>query len=366
MESNLKSRQPKNRQICTTILEQIKSGALVAGDRLPPERSLSEMYGASRVTVRGSLRKLEKMRLIERRRGSGTYVSGRMDQENRVRRVALVLVSKLDNLYEDPYFAQLLISLHASSSLNKSSISLVRLGDREELSRYIRSIEIRGREFDGFLFITQLEDDEVALLNDAGVCYAGLMPPVGERQMSYVDIDNVGGVSMLTSALLSLGRKSPMFLNGCPELKVNRDKAEGFRTALTEYGVSFSEGMIGNVEPSEKEPARSVVRKLLKGKGARPFDALVVYGDWATFGAVEALREAGLKIGEDVLVGMYGGYPWVYKALGMEFATVRLPFSEQIERALRIVLQRIKDPESSVVVEKLATRLIIKAGKGMA
>ena len=43
-------------------------------DQLPPERLLAEQYSVARGTIRNALNTLEQEGLIERRRGSGTYV----------------------------------------------------------------------------------------------------------------------------------------------------------------------------------------------------------------------------------------------------------------------------------------------------
>ncbi len=53
---------------------------LVEGTRLPSERNLAEMLGASRPTVSQALRTLSLMGLVEVRRGSGAYVLRQPDR----------------------------------------------------------------------------------------------------------------------------------------------------------------------------------------------------------------------------------------------------------------------------------------------
>jgi GntR family transcriptional regulator len=62
-------------QIAESLIAQIESGELAPGDRMPPERDLSEKLGVNRMTLRRALRVLDAQGLIERRHGVGTYVT---------------------------------------------------------------------------------------------------------------------------------------------------------------------------------------------------------------------------------------------------------------------------------------------------
>src|SRR5687768_14237734 len=53
----------------------IAEGALVPGDRLPPERELAEMTGVSRSSLRQALKVLDNLGIISQRVGSGTRLN---------------------------------------------------------------------------------------------------------------------------------------------------------------------------------------------------------------------------------------------------------------------------------------------------
>jgi GntR family transcriptional repressor for pyruvate dehydrogenase complex len=61
-------------QIVAQIQELIHSGNLKHGDRLPPERALSSIFGVSRHSVREAIRCLEQQGTLKSRAGSGTFV----------------------------------------------------------------------------------------------------------------------------------------------------------------------------------------------------------------------------------------------------------------------------------------------------
>ena len=75
-------------QITEGLLDRIQSGDLAPGDRLPPERELSESLGVNRRTVREALRVLETQGLLTRQRGLGTFVAN-----NKIQREADHLAS---------------------------------------------------------------------------------------------------------------------------------------------------------------------------------------------------------------------------------------------------------------------------------
>src|SRR4051794_2140003 len=61
-------------QVRDDLREQMKSGKLPSGARLPSEPECCEIYEVSRATVREAYRLLEQEGLVEVRRGSGRYV----------------------------------------------------------------------------------------------------------------------------------------------------------------------------------------------------------------------------------------------------------------------------------------------------
>ena len=62
-------------RILLVLVEQIRSGQLPVGAKLPTEAELTEQYGVSRTTARRALDELRRRGLVERQAGRGTFVT---------------------------------------------------------------------------------------------------------------------------------------------------------------------------------------------------------------------------------------------------------------------------------------------------
>lgn len=359
MNKPILANELKNSRLYKELLLKINSGELKSGERIAPERELCKLYKCSRATVRESLRKLEELRLIEKRQGSGTYVTDRQANLNRTKKVGIVSVSNFENLYDDPYLSQVSLSFIDCANKNAVNPIFINLKEREELGKYISKIPQNTESFDGYIFQDSLNDDEIALLKDYGISFVCMMPSSGNMEISHVDIDNAGGLYMLTEYILACGRNSPLLFTGPLSLKTNRDKVDGFKNALKDAGIQFREEMVFEICSAELEPARSLTRKLLSSYHENIFDSVIVYGDWAAYGIFQAIQESGKRYPDDITVAMYGGYPWIQKALEIKFPYMKQPFSEQAEKSLKILLRKINYPSNSEFVETIQPRLTI-------
>ena len=65
---------PMYRKIATELWQEVQSGTLIAGEKLPNEAVLSERFGVTRLTLRQAIVELQRLGAVEIRRGVGTFV----------------------------------------------------------------------------------------------------------------------------------------------------------------------------------------------------------------------------------------------------------------------------------------------------
>jgi len=96
----------------TAIIERIHAmivaGEIVAGDRLPPERTLAERFGVSRGQLRQAFQALAERNLIESRQGDGTYLLAGLDAAPSVDAIIEALRDQSDVLHEILEFRQMI------------------------------------------------------------------------------------------------------------------------------------------------------------------------------------------------------------------------------------------------------------------
>ena len=71
---------PRYQQFLRYLSTSILSGELAAEAKLPPERTLAELAGISRVTVRRAISALADEGLVEQKRGAGSFVRPQIEK----------------------------------------------------------------------------------------------------------------------------------------------------------------------------------------------------------------------------------------------------------------------------------------------
>ena len=79
MFENIQGHEKYYQKIMKQVQDLILAGELKKGDRLPPERKLSEILGVGRPTLKQALSALEAMGIIESVHGGGNYISNNIN-----------------------------------------------------------------------------------------------------------------------------------------------------------------------------------------------------------------------------------------------------------------------------------------------
>jgi len=120
------------------IKDMIVSGQLGPGDRLPPEKELSERLGLSRSSLREAVKALAVIRVLDVRRGDGTYVTSLEP------RLLLEAMSFVVDLHQDDSILEIFA---VRRMLEPGATALVaREGSDEQIARIAELVDELGSD----------------------------------------------------------------------------------------------------------------------------------------------------------------------------------------------------------------------------
>ncbi len=159
--------------------------------------------------------------------------------------------------------------------------------------------------------------------------------------------DDKGGAILAVRHLAALGRKRIAHITGPERFEAVRLRAEGRREALAEAGPPDRAGDVLFGAWSEAW-GREAVGKLFDGGRAAP-DALFCGNDQIARGAVDALRELGRSVPEDVAVVGFDNWQVMAEAARPSLTSVDMNLGALGEEAGECLLQMIAGQQVSGV-----------------
>jgi LacI family transcriptional regulator len=183
---------------------------------------------------------------------------------------------------------------------------------------------LRTRRAEG-LVISGPRSDDATLEALAGerfpIVLQGSLPGLA---VPSVDVDNVAGARQAVEHLLGLGHRRIGCVTNAPlAYTAARDRLDGYRQALEAAGIGFDEGLVTEGEFDAPSGHRAMTRLL----GTEGMTAVFVASDVVALGAMGALREAGLRVPEDVSVVGFDNIP-LAAYVDPPLTTVRIPAFE--------------------------------------
>jgi DNA-binding LacI/PurR family transcriptional regulator len=180
-------------------------------------------------------------------------------------------------------------------------------------------------------------------------------------------LDHARAARLALEHLAKLGHRRMAFIKGQEFSSDTAVRWEAVRAAAEELGIVIKERLVVQLEGESSSPELGylVTRKLLTS--GEPFTALFAFNDISAIGAIQALREAGRRIPEDVsVVGFDDIQSAAFQNPGL--TTVRQPLRQMGVLAAETVLQRInataKQPyPKEIIVEP---QLIVRGSTGPA
>lgn len=154
-----------------------------------------------------------------------------------------------------------------------------------------------------------------------------------------VSCHNEAGGRLLGEIVMAAGYQRVAMIGGRAGTSTSEDRQKGFLAALDEQGLALHALVPGS---STYRGGYAAMKHLLLAP-ERP-DAVFAINDIMALGAIDALRECGLRMPEDI--GVLGFDDIRAASLPpYELTTVAQPVTAMVERAVELLLARVADPD---------------------
>ena len=229
--------------------------------------------------------------------------------------------------------------------------------DAELVSRYSQILSERGVE--GIITVDTRVQESPSLPTVAVAGHKKL------KGVTNIVLDHDRAAVLALNHLKSLNHQRIAFMRGGPLSADSEERWASICRVAGQSGINIDPRLTMCFDDQDPTPttAYPLMKQLLARKVA--FTALFAYNDLSAMGAIRALKEAGLRVPQDVSVMGFDDIP------GAEFhvpslTTVRQPLTRMGEVAAQSLLQRIEDNKefpSEIAVEP---ELVVRESTGPA
>ncbi|HHX61469.1 MAG TPA: GntR family transcriptional regulator [Epulopiscium sp.] len=283
------------------IKERIENKTFENGEKLISENTLCEKFGISRQTVRHAIGRLEQERLVERRRGSGTYIKS----EGLIEKKKTMTIGVMTTYLDDYIFPSIINGIEEGLTKNGYSISLGLTRNRVENERNLLN-SLLEKGIDGLI----VEGTKSALPNPnlgiykefykQGIPVLFINGYYKELAPNYVVVDDVLGGKIAVDYLISSGHKKITGIFKYDDIQGHK-RYKGFQESIYKAGITINEDdlMWFSTDDSKMFDQRYQAEILEKLKDVT---GVVCYNDDIAVKLIKLLEASSIRVPEDISI----------------------------------------------------------------
>ncbi len=256
----------------------------------------------------------------------------------------------------NPFFAEVAGGIESEARKHGLSVLLSMTGgDRGREIEAVRALSDASVE--GLILSTARPDDgtllrllsryhEVVLLDE----------DIPGADVPRVFAENEVGAREATDHLIALGHREIALVGGPPDLMSVRERLSGYRAALEAAGIAVRPDRVLLSEYSRAHGRDSALRLL---RAADPPTAIFAASDWIAIGVIDAARQLGLTIPDDL--SLVGFDDMAFAAL-VDLTTVRQPIADlgrlAMQRLAELIARQTPPRETRLPVDLIRRRSV--------
>jgi LacI family transcriptional regulator len=174
--------------------------------------------------------------------------------------------------------------------------------------------------------------------------------------------DDLASLSLLVGHLVGLGHTRIAHVAGPLDISTGLFRKIGFIDATERAGLVASDCRIYEAGSFQSEDGHTACHRILDSRDAPT--AIIAANDLLALGCIDAIRERGMSVPEDIAVSGYDDIALADR-LDPALTTISLPYEEMGDAAARLLLDLMGEDDrvvrSSYEPVKLAPKLVVRA-----
>jgi DNA-binding LacI/PurR family transcriptional regulator len=259
----------------------------------------------------------------------------------------------------DPYYEKIIKGIEAVVGERRMGVAFYNSYDNLETHRMIVFSALVGNRVDGLIVVGSNLNDRETLQEIIGqdLPMAFLERDLPKAGITSIICDNRDGAKQAVEYLLNLGHRRIGCLTGNLDYQTAIERLEGYRCTLQKYGLPVDEELI--LKSNFQYSGGYEKMKQLLSLSDRP-TALFACNDMMAFGAISAIKEAGLSVPEDVSVVGYDDIIFT-SMFYPPLTTIQQPLFEMGGLAAQGLIDRINQGEQYESIKRvLPVKLVIR------
>lgn len=351
-------------EIYAALKEGITRREFPSNQRMPGESELCRRFGVARNTIRQALELLQKQGLVEKRKGTGTFITKRGERKTGV--IGLLI----PDFSAASFFSSLKKELEEAAQKLGYSVRLetTKQGSRERVLANTRSAarSLAASRVEGVIFRPHLSADLIGANREILEIFRHTETPVvlidsdvaprPERSDSdLVAVDNVSAGRRIAAHLLDTGRRRLAFMMSGVDIGSNANWENRLFGIAGEAAVR---GLDDGVTTLRFSPHDTESLQALFRSKRRP-DAIACGNDRTAAALTESLKAIGKRVPEDVAVTGFDDEAFARSSIP-PLTTIRQPTGLIAKTAFKTLLARIRYPQNDPREILLDAPLIVR------
>ncbi|MCE6075270.1 substrate-binding domain-containing protein [Agrobacterium vitis] len=213
---------------------------------------------------------------------------------------------------------------------------------------------------DGLILLNGSLPSELSELRQYTRRIVAVSRPVDFPGVAFVGIDNEAAAFEATQYLISLGRTRITHLAGPEQSSIFAARAKGYRDAMAEASLQMHTEVL-HLPLFNIASGRQAMREILTRRHLP--DAVLCASDELAFGAIQASRELGIKVPDQIAFVGFDNHP-VSEAFSPPLTTVAVPRKQLGYVGAQTLLRSMSEDSDEGGTQLLPYELIVRASCG--